>query len=51
MKCTTKGKKEGSGGKMVKLFVAIAYGHGAVLCEPYAEQLTGQFCRLCQRTF
>ena len=43
LKCTTKGKKEGSGGKMVKVFVAIAYGHGAVLCEQYEEQLTGQF--------
>ena len=44
LKCTTKGKKEGSGGKMVKVFVAIAYGgHGAVLCQQYEEQLTGQF--------
>ena len=43
MKCTTKGKKEGSGGKMMKVFVAIAYGHGAVLCAQYEEQLTGQF--------
>ena len=36
-------KKEDSGGKMVKVFVAIAYGHGAVLCEHYEEQLTEQF--------
>ena len=28
---------------MVKVFVAIAYGHGAVLCEQYEEQLEGQF--------
>ena len=35
--------KEGSGGKMVKVFVAIAHDHGAVLCEHYEEQLTGQF--------
>ena len=28
---------------MVKVFVAIAYSHGAVLCEQYEEQLTGQF--------
>ena len=42
LNCTTKGKKEGSGGKMIKVFVAIAYGHGAVLCEQYEEQLTGQ---------
>ena len=28
---------------MVKVFVVIACGHGAVLCEQYEEQLTGQF--------
>ena len=28
---------------MVKVFVAIACGHGAVLCEQYEEQSTGQF--------
>ena len=37
LKCTTKGKIEGYGGKMVKVFVAIAYGHGVVLCEQYGE--------------
>ena len=43
LKCTTKGKKESSAGKMVKVFEAIAYGHGAILREQYEEQLTGQF--------
>ena len=43
LKCTTKEKKEGSEDEMGKVFVAIAYGHGAVLCEQYEEQLTGQF--------
>ena len=38
-----KRKKRGFWGKMVKVFVAIAYGHGAVLCEQYDKQLTGQF--------
>ena len=47
MKCTAKEKKEGYGGKMTKVFVAIAHGHGAVLCEQYEKQLTGQL----QRTF
>ena len=28
---------------MVNVFVAIAYGHGAVLREQYEVQLTGQF--------
>ena len=43
LKCTAKGKKEGSGGKMVKVFEAIAYGHRAILREQYEEQLKGQF--------
>ena len=25
------------------MFLAIAYGHGAFLCEQYEEQLTGEF--------
>ena len=32
-----KRKKDGSVGKMVKVFVAIAHGHGAVLCEQYEK--------------
>ena len=35
--------KEYCGGKMMKVFVSIAYGHRAVLCEHYEEQLTEQF--------
>ena len=42
LKCTTKGKKEGCGGNMVKVFLAITSAYGAVLCEQYKEQLTGQ---------
>ena len=42
LKCTAKEKKGGYGGKMMKVFVAIAHGHGAVLCEQYEKQLTGQ---------
>lgn len=33
--CTAKGKKEGSGGKFVKLMVAISYGKGVIDCEQY----------------
>ena len=47
LKCTAKEKKEGYGGKMMKVFVTIAHGHEAVLCEQYEKQLTGQL----QRTF
>ena len=35
-------KEEDSGGKMMRVFVAIAYGHGAVLCE---EQFFPDFIR------
>jgi hypothetical protein len=40
--CTSKGKKEGTGGKYVKLIVAISHGKGVILCEPY-EKMTGAF--------
>ena len=33
----------------MKVFVAIAYGHGAFLCEQYEEQLTGEFFAGCGR--
>ena len=38
--CTAKGKKEGSGGKLVKLMVAISYGKGVIDCEQY-DKMTG----------
>ena len=40
--CTAKGKKEGSGGKMVKLIVAISYNKGVIECEQY-EKMSGEF--------
>jgi len=40
--CTSKGKKEGTGGHYVKLIVAISYGKGVVLCEPY-QKMSGAF--------
>jgi len=43
LKCTTKGKKEGTGGRMVKVIVAIAHGRGTVLCHQHEEKLTGQY--------
>ena len=38
--CTAKGKKEGSGGKLVKLMVAISYGKGVIDCEQY-DKMSG----------
>ena len=40
--CTAKGKKEGSGGRVLKLLVAINYNKGIIACHPY-EKLDGQF--------
>lgn len=37
--CTAKGKKEGS--TQIKFFVAISYGKGVVLCEPYEGRVDG----------
>ena len=40
--CTSKGRKEGTGGKYVKLNVAISHGHGVIVCDPY-EKMCGQY--------
>lgn len=40
--CTAKGSKVGSGGRVVKLMVAITHGEGVILCEPY-ETMNGPF--------
>ena len=40
--CTAKGKKEGTGGRMLKLFVAISCGKGVIGCNAY-DKLDGQF--------
>ena len=40
--CTSKGRKEGTGGKVLKLVVAISYGKGVIICEPY-EKMTGAY--------
>ena len=49
---TTKEKKEGSGGKMANFFVAIAHGHGTVLCKQYDWRVTGKnFAEFVLRCF
>lgn len=49
---STKGKKEGSGGKMANFFVAIAHGKGVVFCKQYPWVLTGpRFAELVSRCF
>ena len=39
------GKKEGSGGRVLKLLVAISYNKGVIACHPY-EKLDGQFLKI-----
>ena len=38
---TTKGRKEGSGGKMANFFVAISHGNGVVMCHRHDWKITG----------
>ena len=33
--CTVKGKKEGSGGRVLELFLAISYNKVVIACHPY----------------
>ena len=40
--CVAKGSKCGTGGKMVRMIVAISYGKGVVACVPY-EKMDGDF--------
>ena len=39
---TTKGRKEGSGGKMANFFVAISYGRGVVMCHHFDWVINGK---------
>ena len=40
--CTAKGRKEGTGGKVLKLIVAISHKTGVIVCEPY-DKVSGNF--------
>ena len=40
--CLSKGRKEGTGGKLLRLIVAISYDKGVICCEPY-EHMTGRY--------
>lgn len=39
--CVAKGRKEGTGGKVLKLIVAISFDKGVICCEPY-ERMCGE---------
>lgn len=42
--CTAKGKKEGSGGRVAKFMVAIAYGRGVLKCQQYTGNVNAELC-------
>lgn len=49
--CTSKGRKEGSGGRVLKLMVAISYGKGVIACEPYERMCGDYFADFIDRNF
>ena len=51
MGCTSKGRKEGTGGKVLKLMVAISYGKGVIICEPYEKMTGAYFSNFIDRNF
>ena len=42
IKRTTKGRKEGSGGRMANFLVGISHGNGVIICKHYSWKLTGE---------
>ena len=49
--CTSKGREEGTGGKALKLMVAISYGKGVIVCEPYEKMTGAYFSHFIDRNF
>lgn len=49
--CTSKGRKEGTGGNYVRLIVAISYGKGIVVCEPYQRMCGDYFASFIRNNF
>ena len=49
--CTSKGRKEGTGGKVLRLVVAISYGKGVIICEPYEKMTGAYFSNFIDRNF
>ena len=51
LNCTSKGKKEGYGGKQVKFFVAISYNRGVICAEQYTDLNAASFSEFIYNTF
>jgi len=49
--CTAKGCHTGSGGKVVKMFVAISFGKGVIFCEQYEKCDGNYFANFIRRNF
>ena len=49
--CTAKGSHTCSGGKVVKMFVAISYGKGVIFCEQYEKCDGDYFLNFIRRNF
>ena len=49
--CTSKGSKEGSGGRVVRLMVAISYGKGVIECQLYEDLNSGMFAIFVDEKF
>ena len=52
LKITTKGRKEGSGGKVANFFVAVSYDKGVVMCHRHEWRINGtNFSNLIRQEF
>lgn len=49
--CTAKGSKAGTGGKVLKIMVAISYGKGVIVAEPYEKMNGDYFANFIERNF
>ena len=49
--CLSKGRNEGTGGKLLRLIVAISYDKGVICCEPYAHMTAHYFASLIDKHF
>ena len=49
--CTSKGRKDGAGGKVAHFIAAISYGKGFILCEQYDRMNGHNFSSFIDRNF
>lgn len=49
--CTSKGSKAGSGGRVVRLMVAISYNRGVICCKQYNKMLGVDFASFIREEF